>query len=323
MNAYESAVSFKDQLQWKAEVSQKGSVSIHDFKYIVIGGMGGSHLAADVLSGKYTNIFVHSDYGLPRLPEHILSESFFIASSYSGETEETLDFAEKIVEKGYPLATISTGGSLEDFSKKNKFPYVKLPTSDLAPRFALGYSLKGLVELIGKTAMSFEIERISEQLDIPAIEEEADVLAEQLSSVIPIFYSSLPNKSLAYIWKISCNENSKSPAYTNVLPEMNHNEVTGFHSENSHLCEKLCGVFLRDEDDHKRVNIRMDKTQEILEDQGVSTLRINLGKTSVWEKTLQSIQLAVLTSVKMAENNNVDALAMPILEDLKNHLKQY
>ena len=61
-------------------------------KFLVV-GMGGSHLAADILKAWHPelDVIVWSNYGLPRLREKDLRERLVILSSYSGSTEEVID----------------------------------------------------------------------------------------------------------------------------------------------------------------------------------------------------------------------------------------
>ena len=67
-----------------------------------------------------------------------LKKLYILLSSYSGNTEETIDFAEKAFsKKKYNLAIISTGGKLIEFAKTHNLPYILLPQGDIQPRVAL------------------------------------------------------------------------------------------------------------------------------------------------------------------------------------------
>ena len=83
-------------------------------KTCIVAGMGGSHLAADLLGAwkPELDLIMHSNYGLPALVEDRLKNSFLIASSYSGNTEETFDAYDSAQERGIPVAVIATGGTL-------------------------------------------------------------------------------------------------------------------------------------------------------------------------------------------------------------------
>ncbi|MEK7526873.1 MAG: hypothetical protein AAB537_00435, partial [Patescibacteria group bacterium] len=88
----------------------------------VVGGMGGSHLAADLIKATEPSLdlIIHKNYGSPILPTDTnLAEKLFVAVSYSGDTEETLDFAEQALAKKLTLAVISKGGKLIAFAQKN------------------------------------------------------------------------------------------------------------------------------------------------------------------------------------------------------------
>jgi len=71
-----------------------------DVRRVVIAGMGGSAIGADLLASYCASlapipVFVHRDYGLPLFARG--AETLVICSSHSGKTEETLDaFAETL-----------------------------------------------------------------------------------------------------------------------------------------------------------------------------------------------------------------------------------
>src|SRR3989344_3768948 len=109
-------------------------------KKFVLGGMGGSHLAGDIIKMTRSDLDfqIHSDYGLPPLLIADLKERLCIASSYSGNTEETIDFAEVAQKNKLNLAVIATGGKLIEFAKNHCVPFIVLPSDGIQPRMALG-----------------------------------------------------------------------------------------------------------------------------------------------------------------------------------------
>ena len=65
-----------------------------DFKQVVIAGMGGSAIGADLLASYSVSlsqvpVAVHRDYGMPLFARG--TDTLVICSSHSGNTEETLD----------------------------------------------------------------------------------------------------------------------------------------------------------------------------------------------------------------------------------------
>ena len=104
---------------------------------MIVVGMGGSHLAADLLKilKPELDLTIVSDYTLPKAKENEL----VVLSSYSGNTEEVLDVYEQA--KGLNRAVITTGGQLLDKARKDNVHFVLLPTG-LQPRDAIQFSLQ-------------------------------------------------------------------------------------------------------------------------------------------------------------------------------------
>jgi len=149
----------------------------------VVAGMGGSHLAADLIKvyDPCLELIVHRNYGLPCPVDE---ESLYIANSYSGNTEEILDFFNKAVEKNLNIVVISTGGKLIDLAKENNTPYIQIPSTDIQPRSAFGYNIKALLKAMGKEDWLKEISELSSILDPVSLEKEGEELAKKIKGKI-------------------------------------------------------------------------------------------------------------------------------------------
>src|SRR3989338_8873481 len=206
---------------------------------MIVTGMGGSRLPALILSAWKPELplVIWNDYGLPAIPKSELTKTLVIVSSYSGNTEEALDGLTIALKKKMPVACIAVGGKLLDIAKRKQLPYVELPNTGIQPRSALGFSLRGLLALVGDTNGLKESRRLADVLHPEAHKEEGEKLAALLKGRVPVVYTSLANLPIAYNWKIKLNETGKIPAFYNVLPELNHNEMTGFdiHPSSKHL----------------------------------------------------------------------------------------
>ena len=109
---------------------------------VVIAGMGGSAIGADLLSSYSMEtcplpITVHRDYGLPAFAEG--PETLVIASSHSGNTEETLEAFDAALEAKCTLLAVCTGGELEKRARANGIPVWKFEHAG-QPRAAVGFS---------------------------------------------------------------------------------------------------------------------------------------------------------------------------------------
>jgi len=286
--------------------------NLPEAKSFVVGGMGGSHLAADLIKSAEPNLdlIIHKNYGLPALSiSSELMEKLFIAVSYSGDTEETLDFAEQALTKKLAVAVISKGGKLIAFARKNNLPHIILPEIGLPPRMATGFIMNALLKLMGQES------EITALRAAHFAVEPSKKIAESINTRIPIFYTSEQNRAIANFWKIIVNETAKQSAFANVFPELNHNEMSGFGNDN--YIKDFIFVFIKDEDDNPRIIKRMAITKQMLTGLGGNVLEINLTGSTRREKIINSVMLAHWTAYYIALTKKLDPLATPMIEEFK------
>lgn len=310
----EHILKFPKQLQWEAKVENADRLP-QTSKFIVC-GMGGSHLAAGILKvyNPALDLLIHRDYGLPRVPDYFLRESLIIASSHSGNTEETLDAAFAAHQAGLRVAVIATGGKLLDFARENALPYVLYPGEGIQPRLALGYQLKALAALINNQGLAGELADLASELDPAGWQERGREIAGALSSKIPVVYASAVNLPLAYIWKIKFNENCKTPAFYSVFPELNHNELTGF--DRSGKEGEFAALMIRDASDHARIQKRFEVTKKLYQERGVGVLDVDLVGSGLG-KMLSAILLADWVTLAVAQANGREPEPVPLIEEFK------
>lgn len=320
----ESILNFAKQFAYEPVIENEERLGAYK-KFIVL-GMGGSHLAADLLKvlNPALDIIVRSDYGLPKLDEAVFMDSLIILSSYSGNTEEPLDAFREAEKHHYPKAALFAGGALADYAKKLGVPYIQMPDTGIQPRMALGFSLKALLKIMGEEAACADLKNLSETLYPEAFEKEGRALALRLQGKVPVIYSSADNGPIASIWKIKFNETGKIPAFYNVFPELNHNEMTGFDvKESSHsLSEKFLFIILKDPADHPRVLKRMDILAKLYQDRGLPVEIIELAGRTPFEKIFSSLLLADWTALFTAEYYGLEAEQVPMVEEFKKHIIQ-
>ena len=156
----------------------------------------------------------------------ILKQYLVIVSSYSGNTEEAIDVFKTALKKRIPLAVLTTGGTLLTLAQQSNVPYVQLPSTGIQPRSASGYSFMGLVALLQDKKLLAEAEALSVTLKPARYKRKGKTLSGNIKGKIPVIYASQANEAVAYNWKIKFNETGKIPAFYNVFPELNHNEMT-------------------------------------------------------------------------------------------------
>jgi glucose/mannose-6-phosphate isomerase len=316
--------NFQKQFAWNPVV-ENASEKISARRFVVA-GMGGSHLAADLLRGFRPEIplVVHSDYGLPHVPEEDIAETLFIISSYSGNTEETLDAFDAARSRGFNLCAIASGGELIIRAKKERVPYVEIPNTGIQPRSALGYSLRALLAVMGDEELLNRTEMLASSLSPLESEAAGRDLAHILKGFVPVICASARNSSLAYNWKIKFNETGKIPAFYNIFPEINHNEMTGFDVKDSTrpLSHDFHFIFLKDPDDDARIRRRMEVAERLYRDRKLPVKTVELSGPGRLEKIFSSLILADWTAFFTAENYGVEPEKVPMVEEFKKIIAQ-
>ena len=288
---------------------------------VIVAGMGGSALAAGLLKtwNPSLDIIIHRDYGLPSIADEEKPHTLLVASSYSGNTEETLDAYDHAGKEGIARVAVAVAGKLVEAAKKDRVPYIQLPNTGIQPRSALGFSFKAHLKFLGLSAALTECSALTKELDPAAFEDDGKKLAEKLRGCIPIIYSSSRNESIAYNWKIKFNETGKIPAFFNCIPELNHNEMTGFDVKDTSrsLSEKFFFLFLRDKQDHPRVQKRMEILGRLYKDRALSVLAIDLEGVHPFYKIFSSLLLADWAAVYTAGMYGLESEQVPMVEEFK------
>lgn len=323
MSMYNVIKDFSKQFSYEPEIINADKLGRYE-KFIVC-GMGGSHLAADLIKvvKPTLDILVHSSYGLPALAENVLRNSLIIVNSYSGNTEEVIDNFNKAKEKKLPMAAISIGGKLLDLAKRDGISYVQMPDWDIQPRSAPGLNIKALLKLIGENDLLAEISFLADTLNSSQHEEAGRLLASRIKGYIPVIYSSLDNSAIVYNWKIKFNETGKIPAFYNIFPELNHNEMTGFDVEDTtrSLSKNFYFVILKDKDDHPRILKRMEVLEKLYKDRGLTAEVIMIEGSSRLHKIFSSLILADWASYYTAELYGLESEQVPLVEEFKKMIQ--
>src|SRR3989344_7093771 len=304
-------VDFPKQFNFEPQV--ENAENLPKSESFVGGGMGGSHLAADLIKAAEPSLdlIIHKNYGLPELPtRENLTEKLFIAISYSGDTEETLDFAEQALMKKFALAVISKGGKLIAFAKKNNLPYIVLPEANMPPRMATGFIMTALLRLMRRK------NEIAALRAARFVVEPRKKIADIIGNKIPLFYASEQNTAIANFWKIIINETGKRPAFANVFPDLNHNEMASF--ADADRIGDFAFIFIKDTNDHPRIIKRMLITKQMFSELSGNVLEINLTGLGHFEKIINSAILAHWTAYFIAQSKKADPLATAMIEKFKN-----
>ncbi|MFZ1301934.1 MAG: bifunctional phosphoglucose/phosphomannose isomerase [Candidatus Microsaccharimonas sp.] len=300
---------------------------------LVVTGMGGSALAALLVK-----VLLQAKLTIPLdiirgydLPGYVNKNTLVIASSYSGNTEETLSALAQAQAKHSQLSIIASGGELIKIAEAENIAHVILPTG-VQPRMAMLYNLRGLITLLETFgvidgSLNKEVESLSGWLEeesakwapeVPATENYAKQLAHEAVGKTPIFYGGALTAPLAYKWKISFNETAKNVAFWNEYSEFNHNEFMGWAS---HPVEKPFVVFdILSSFERPRILQRFELTDKLLSGKRPAAKIIQLKGDTLLAQFLWGAILADFASTYAAILNGVDPTPVVLIEKLKEEL---
>ncbi len=316
---YEMIKSSAGQFAFEPEI--KNIDKLKKFSKYIIVGMGGSHLAGDLLKLIDPNIdvIIHRSYGLPLLPKEEMENRLIILSSYSGNTEEVIEAQTEAEKLGLSQVVIAVGGKLLAIAKEKEIPYIQMPDLHIQPRLALTLNLKSLLKIIGNETALSEMTKLKDTFMPEKLEDKGKDLAQKIINFVPVIYASEKNKALAYNWKIKFNETGKIPAFYNVLPELNHNEMTGFDVKDTtkKLSENFCFIFLNDDQDHPKIIQRMNIIQKLYKDRNLQTYEIPVIGENIFHKIFNTLTIADFAAYFTAENYRLESEQVPMVEEFK------
>jgi len=300
---------------------------------VIILGMGGSAIGGDLASALAVqegamSVLVHRDYHLPTLVD---DKTLVIASSYSGNTEETLSaFAEALKSASRKLA-ITTGGRLKVLAEESGIPLFSFDYV-AEPRSAFGYSFFSILGILQKLGIlsvkANDIEqaiRTAEELwskldrDIPLEANPAKQLATRLLGRLAVVYGAGVLSKVALRWKTQFNENSKAWAFSECFPELDHNAVVGYAFP-SWLAERVFVVLLHSPSLHPRTQARYQVTAEVLTNAGVEYEVVEAHGEDPLSQVMSAVLLGDYVSYYLAILNQVDPSPVAAIEYLKQRL---
>ncbi len=318
---------FSNQLKEAIDITDKYVLKrpAHNINKVLVLGMGGSGIAGSFLSSVMNRygtvpVFTLNSY---EVPNWIDENTLVIASSYSGNTEETLTGFDKIAEKGIEIISVTSGGKLLDKAVKNGFEYIKIPSGWPAPRACFGYSFVSQLAIMDKMGLlekdlEGELKETVRLIENEAndIKDEAKEISNRLIGKLPFIYTNLDFEPLGIRFKQQLNENAKTLAHHAVIPEMNHNELVGWASE----YKDIAVVFIKSDLYSERVNARIDLTKEIVLKYVDTMIEIEAKGNTLVEQMLYLVNLTDWVSFYLAESKGVDVMAIANINYLKDQL---
>ncbi|MGD8865531.1 MAG: bifunctional phosphoglucose/phosphomannose isomerase [Anaerolineales bacterium] len=326
-----------DQLERAWELGKTLPIGeISGVKQVVIAGMGGSAIGADLLAAyiapmAMVPVIVWRDYDLPAFASG--EQTLVIASSHSGNTEETLSAFDAAWESGAQVLVVTTGGELARRAADVGVPVWQFD-HDGQPRAAVGYSFGLLLGLFSRLGLipdpEMELEDALEAMraqqksitaDVPVVENPAKRMAGQLMGRWPTILGADFLVPVARRWRTQIAELAKAVAQFEELPEADHNMVAGVEQPEALFAQTML-VFLKGEAQHARNELRVDVSRQILMLEGFNTDIIQARGKSRLAQQWTALHFGDYTAYYLAIAYRVDPTPVSAIEDLKQRLSE-
>jgi glucose/mannose-6-phosphate isomerase len=302
---------------------------------VVILGMGGSAIGGDLvrrlaLAESKVPVWVHRDYDLPAFVD---SSTLVIASSYSGNTEETLSGFNKALGTRCKKLAITSGGKLKRLAEKEGVPCFVIDYQ-APPRAALPHSLVPLMGIFQKLdLLTDKSADLKETVDIlkrlsgnlvetrPLAFNPAKQLAAKVRGHVAVIYGAEMLSEVAQRWKGEFNENSKAWAFFESFPELNHNAVVGYKFP-LEAKDKILVLMLRSSSLNPRNLIRYDVTSKLLAGAGIAHEFVEARGKGSLAQMLSLVLLGDYASFYLSMLNEVDPTSTDAINSVKQYLAQ-
>ncbi len=331
-NQFDVLINTYQQIEfaWKNQFVIDG-INSSEISNIIISGLGGSAISADLIKNYLVDdiaipIIVNRNYNLPKFAS---KNTLFIASSYSGNTEETISALKQGIEIGCKIICIATGGEVESIAMNKNILCVKVQPG-FQPRYSLGLSFFSLLRVLQELKLISDQTKIVEnvislwkQKGIEYSKEGnyAYTFAESLVGFIPVIYSVADSTSaVGYRFKCQLNENSKLHAFHNEIPEMNHNEIIGWESYQEKLFHSKI-ISIVDETSHPQIQKRLEILKDIFSKSGVETVSLKSNEKLFKVRLLDLIYLGDWISYYVGILRGYDPSEIDNIYTLKERLR--
>lgn len=323
----EYVAKFADHIAEAGSVVDATSIEkIKSFRNVVVCGLGGSGIGASIV-GDLIQQEIKVPYNVVKgyfLPHWVDKNTLIIINSYSGNTEETVHVMQQAIEKNASVICISSGGKVEEMATKNNYPLLRVPKG-LPPRASLGYSLVYIFyalqsqKLISKKGLNqLRKAAIWVEKKQKTIQSLAQGMAERLYDKIPVLYAADRYESILVRWRQQINENGKQLCWHHVIPEMNHNELVGWRTED----ENLGVVLFRDDDDYIRIKHRIEINRDTIQQYTKTIIDVAVQGKNAFEKSLYLIALGDWLTCYLADKRSFDAVEVKVIDALKAELSK-
>jgi glucose/mannose-6-phosphate isomerase len=339
LDVYDSIQTIGQQFEsaWHDAQFVSLNFDITQVKNIVYVGMGGSGLAAHVISS-LSPLLIKVPFEIVanyRLPQYVDKNTLVTLASYSGNTEEVLSCAQDAIKRHSLSIVITAGGKLKELALTEHLPLILLDESlnrTHTPRYGLGLLLgaaMGVTVRLNSEAFRFvdpkEIVRTIDRSfgllnkDISTVGNPAKSFAQKNTDRTVIVISANHLAGVGKIMANFINETSKTFSTTFNIPDLNHHLLEGLTfpvALKDHTRFVLLNSSLYPDIIQKRFQI----TRDILIKQGYQLTEIKPESADIVLQVFESLVFSLMISYYLCIANKQDPSGNPWVDYIKKQL---
>lgn len=311
--------------------------SYRSINSIVMTGMGGSGLGARFIEGLYKEslnfpLIRVNDYHLPGFANE---NTLVLCSSYSGNTEETVETLKEAQEKNAKIIVVATGGKLLEAATKDKLPIYSINPKhnpSKQPRMAIGYSVIGQLVLASKVGL-FDLNKediliavdamkaVQEKCKASVSEETnpAKKLAKKMKGKVIAFATSHHLVGALHTVNNQLNENAKVFSSDFEIPELNHHLMEGLKHPTSN--KENIFVFLAESSLFTdRMRKRFKVTKDVIEKNGIPLFSFKPLASTKLAQAFELVQFGAFVNLYLSVLYKQDPAPIPWVDYFKEEL---
>lgn len=320
---------------WKDVTAIKFPVEYKKVSDVIISGMGASNFGYRVLVSAFRNnrlmlpVELVNGYDLPEFADE---KTLFIATSYSGNTEEVLSALKEAKDKGCVIYAITSGGKLGNMVRSGEIPGYIFDTQfnpSNAPRTSIGYTIGATLGLLAKLGhLELAIKEFNDFVDfvesytslLMKNDEFINNITKKIDGKIPVFITSEHLESATHVWRNFLNETSKNVAFSYNIPAMNHHFLDGLKFPES-ARSNIIFVYVLSKLHSEKNKVRLRVSRDVNRKYGYTDVGIDLNGATKLKEIFELIILGSLISYKLAETRGEDPASNEMVDYLKSELR--
>lgn len=308
-----------------------------EIRNVVVAGMGGSGLGADVIKHLFRDelkvpLEIVHGYSLPAF---VNENTLVLLASYSGGTEEIIACADDAHSKNAQIMIIAAGGELAKRAEEHQHAaYIIDPVHNPSgqPRMALGYAVFGTIGLLAKAGiLNLSDEVVGEvvaaintvisdnTVEVIGESNPAKALAFQMVDRRGVIVVSEFLEGAAHVAANQHNENAKAFVDYKIVPEINHHLMEGLQFPKSNATEHVF-FMVQSQLYQPKNSLRMKLTQQVIEENEIDALNVLLRANSKIAQVFEMITLFSFANFYLAMLEGIDPTPIPFVDYFKEQL---